>query len=216
MGVRQIIPFVVGVLVVLLAVPDVTHAQLTAEQQDQIAQLRSELAQVEDEIAAAERDARAATSNLTNSLVGARLWILSTAADLIQQRMNVLEGGARVNTGVNRSEVTPETAATVLQDMETQVSKMADAVALFAASSPGIARAEPGFIVTIAKFSSVQTGMPLVQVERIIGAAGVETSRSDIAGFNTVAYEWRNADGSKMDALFQDGELIQKTQLGLR
>jgi hypothetical protein len=50
----------------------------------------------------------------------------------------------------------------------------------------------------------------------VIGADGEERSRSDIAGYTTIMYSWKNADGSNMSAMFQNGQLIAKAQFGLR
>jgi hypothetical protein len=70
--------------------------------------------------------------------------------------------------------------------------------------------------VTIAEFNKLQSGMTYQQAVEIIGAAGEEMSRSDIAGYTTVMYAWKNGDGSNMNAMFQNGELINKAQFGLR
>jgi hypothetical protein len=59
-------------------------------------------------------------------------------------------------------------------------------------------------------------GMSYESVRSIIGSPGEELSRSDVAGYHTVIYAWKNPDGSNMNAMFQHGELIQKAQFGLR
>jgi len=58
--------------------------------------------------------------------------------------------------------------------------------------------------------------MSYSEVRRIIGAPGEEVSRSDLAGLTTVMYSWINSNGSNMNAMFQNDELIQKAQFGLR
>jgi hypothetical protein len=70
--------------------------------------------------------------------------------------------------------------------------------------------------VTMAKFSGLQTGMTYQQAVEIIGAPGEELSRSEIAGFTTVMYAWKNPGGSNMNAMFQNGALVNKAQFGLR
>lgn len=37
-----------------------------------------------------------------------------------------------------------------------------------------------------------------------------------IAGYTTVMYEWKNDDGSNMNARFQNGGLVNKAQFGLQ
>lgn len=69
--------------------------------------------------------------------------------------------------------------------------------------------------VTMAEFSSLQNGMTYQDAVRIIGAPGEEISRTDL-GITTVMYQWKNNDGSNMNATFQGGTLVSKTQLGLR
>jgi hypothetical protein len=71
-------------------------------------------------------------------------------------------------------------------------------------------------VVTLAEFEKVEVGMSLDEAARIIGARGVEQSRNELAGTVTVLVEWRNADLSAMNAIFQGGKLVQKSQVGLK
>lgn len=70
-------------------------------------------------------------------------------------------------------------------------------------------------VVTMAEYDQVQKGMSYEQVTSIIGTMGTEISRSDLARHTTVMYSWKNANGSNMNAMFQDGELVIKAQFGL-
>jgi hypothetical protein len=70
-------------------------------------------------------------------------------------------------------------------------------------------------VVTMAEYGQIQSGMTYEQVRRIIGAAGEELSRNNIAGITTVMYSWTNGDGSNMNAMFQQDKMIQKAQFGL-
>lgn len=70
--------------------------------------------------------------------------------------------------------------------------------------------------VTAAAFASIREGMTYAEVQRLIGAPGVELSRLSIAGYTTVIYMWSNADGSNMNAVFRNGDLVAKAQFGLR
>lgn len=78
-----------------------------------------------------------------------------------------------------------------------------------------IDRSEPP-VVTLAEYKQVREGMTYEQVRNIIGAAGEELSRSDLAGYTTVMYSWSNPNGSNMNAMFQNGRLVNKAQFGLR
>ncbi len=70
--------------------------------------------------------------------------------------------------------------------------------------------------VTLDAYTRLRTGMTYTQCCAIIGFWGTEISRSDIAGYVTVMYAWQNPDGSNMNAMFQNGQLVSKAQLGLR
>ena len=82
------------------------------------------------------------------------------------------------------------------------------------AESSNYRTAQP-LVVTRADYESVRTGMSYEQVLSIVGTPGVELSRSDIAGYTTVMYSWKNSNGSNMNAMFQNGRLVNKAQFGL-
>lgn len=71
-------------------------------------------------------------------------------------------------------------------------------------------------VVTRAEYDQVQNGMTYDQAQAIIGEPGHELSRSEFGQMETVMYSWSNADGSNMNAMFQDGKLMNKAQFGLR
>jgi len=73
----------------------------------------------------------------------------------------------------------------------------------------------PPPVVTKAEYDRIEEGMTYEQVKRTIGASGEELSRSDIAGYSTVMYSWTNANRSNMNAMFQNGRLVNKAQFGL-
>lgn len=70
-------------------------------------------------------------------------------------------------------------------------------------------------VVTKAKYDQLSEGMTYSEAARIIGTPGDELSRSDLAGISTVMYSWANSNGSNMNAMFQNGKLVTKAQLGL-
>jgi len=72
--------------------------------------------------------------------------------------------------------------------------------------------------ITLAEFNALQTGMTYQQAVAILGEQGTVMSENTIAGSHTVMYSWEN-DGflaGNMNAMFQNGELISKSQLGLK
>ena len=70
-------------------------------------------------------------------------------------------------------------------------------------------------VVTKAEFDRIREGMTYDEVRSIIGAPGEVLSSSDMVGIKTVMYSWMNDNGSNMNAMFQDGKLVQKAQFGL-
>lgn len=81
-----------------------------------------------------------------------------------------------------------------------------------------------GCEATLAEFNKLRTGTGINQAERIIGCEGVEISRNELPGIVpanstivTVMYQWDgNAPLAGMNAIFQNGDLMQKSQMGLR
>jgi hypothetical protein len=71
-------------------------------------------------------------------------------------------------------------------------------------------------VVTMAEYEQIHEGMSYEETVAIIGSPGEELSRSDMAGYSTVMYSWQNDSGSNMNAMFQNGKLVNKAQLGLR
>lgn len=71
--------------------------------------------------------------------------------------------------------------------------------------------------ITMAAYNQLKSGMSYEQAVDVLGRQGVEVSSSDVAGYRTVMYIWTN-DGTigNMNAMFQNGKLVQKAQFGLR
>jgi hypothetical protein len=73
---------------------------------------------------------------------------------------------------------------------------------------------EPG--LTMAGYNRIENGMTFEQVTAIIGQPSQEMSRNEMAGTETVMYMWEGSLGANMNAMFQNGKLVQKAQFGLR
>jgi hypothetical protein len=71
--------------------------------------------------------------------------------------------------------------------------------------------------VTMANYNRLKTGMTYPQVVQILGKEGTELSRNDMAGYETIMYQWEgDSFASNMNAMFQNGKLMQKAQFGLK
>ncbi|BAU14079.1 hypothetical protein LEP3755_46240 [Leptolyngbya sp. NIES-3755] len=71
--------------------------------------------------------------------------------------------------------------------------------------------------VTLSEYNQIQSAMSYSEVIGIIGSSGSEQSRVEVPGTpETVMYAWQNSDGSNMNAMFQDDELVSKAQFGLK
>ncbi len=78
-------------------------------------------------------------------------------------------------------------------------------------------------VVTIDKYLSIQYGVSYQEVVEILGAEGEELSSNRVEGIpgvmeslETMVFQWVNENGSKMNATFQNNELTQKGQSGLK
>ena len=64
-------------------------------------------------------------------------------------------------------------------------------------------------------YLAISIGMSYSEVCAILGGPGEEASRNEIAGYTTVAYVWKKWTGANMNAIFQNGKLMSKSQAGL-
>lgn len=70
--------------------------------------------------------------------------------------------------------------------------------------------------VTFEKYQKIENGMTYDQVKQIIGHEGEELSQNEIAGIKTIMYQWVNKNGSNMNAMFQNDDVVQKSQFRLK
>lgn len=72
--------------------------------------------------------------------------------------------------------------------------------------------------VNMENYTRIQTGMSYEEVVAILGKEGEEISSNDIAGYRNIMYKWNDDSGfgANMNAMFQNGKLVQKAQFGLK
>jgi hypothetical protein len=83
-------------------------------------------------------------------------------------------------------------------------------------ATPAPAAAEPASKVSMAGYNRVSNGMTYNQVIAILGPPSEENARNEIPGYETVMYTWSDGGMGNMNAMFQNGRLVQKAQFGLR
>lgn len=111
-----------------------------------------------------------------------------------------------------------EQANEAATDEAKQAARANDAQTSEAEDAAEATKEASGAGVTLANFQKLETGMTYEQVVEILGDPGEELSRSDIAGYTTVMYSWNGEGGfgANMNAMFQNGKMVSKAQLGLR
>lgn len=71
--------------------------------------------------------------------------------------------------------------------------------------------------VNLANFNLIKTGMKYEDVVKILGKEGEVLSETEMAGYKTVVYKWDGSGlGANLNAIFQNGKLISKSQYGLK
>lgn len=81
------------------------------EQKQEVASLRSELAKAEQEIVEAKSQQGQYTGGLIRNLITAGLEVLGTNKALLEQRINAIESGAKIEISVSGVKPNPEAAA---------------------------------------------------------------------------------------------------------
>jgi len=72
--------------------------------------------------------------------------------------------------------------------------------------------------ITLAEYNQIDMGMTYDRVKSIVGSAGEELTRTQIAGYTTFIVVWEGVGGNGANAnvTFQNGEAIAKAQIGLK
>jgi hypothetical protein len=70
--------------------------------------------------------------------------------------------------------------------------------------------------VAAAGYARLATGDSYAETVEKLGCEGSEVSRSEIAGYTTVMYQWLGRGfGANMNAMFQNDRLVSKAEFGL-
>ncbi|HGU9824354.1 TPA: hypothetical protein ACNFPD_003460 [Enterobacter cancerogenus] len=101
--------------------------ELTPEQKQEVAALKVELSQMEGEISAAKHIEQQFSGGLIKNLTTARLEVLGTNKALLEQRINAIESGAKIDVVVSGVKPDPELAASIKAEMEDLAVKINEA-----------------------------------------------------------------------------------------
>ncbi|PWG71055.1 hypothetical protein DEM28_12445 [Enterobacter mori] len=123
--------------------------ELTPEQKQEVAALKTELSQTESEISAAKEVDQQFSGGLIKNLTTARLEVLGTNKALLEQRINAIESGAKIDVVVSGTKPDPELAASIKTEIETLTAKINEAKA--------DASQYTGGLIQVLKLSAVAT-----------------------------------------------------------
>ncbi|WP_369696209.1 hypothetical protein [Lonsdalea britannica] len=99
--------------------------KLTPEQKQEVSSLKSELSQTEKEIAQATEQQSQFTGGLIKNLTTARLEVLGTNKALLEQRINAIESGAKIDLTITGVKPNSEAAAALKTKLISLLSKSA-------------------------------------------------------------------------------------------
>ncbi len=91
---------------------------LTPEQKQQVDGLKVELSQVVSDISDAKSEDQKYSSGLIKGLIKTRLEVLETNKALLQQRINAIESGAKIETVISAVKPDLNSAASILKDID--------------------------------------------------------------------------------------------------
>ena len=72
------------------------------------------------------------------------------------------------------------------------------------------------YSVTMYQYEGVRDGMSYADVIKITGSEGRQLVRQNIAGMIGEMYSWQNPDGSGMNVMIMNGQVVQKAEANLQ
>ena len=83
-------------------------------------------------------------------------------------------------------------------------------------STPSDKISEKAAGVTLANFNKISTGMTYEKVVEILGSNGKVMLENEIGGTKDIVYMWEGERHTSITAMFVDGKLDSKNQIGLK
>lgn len=165
---------VVATLIALTLLTGCGPKELTPEQKQEVANLKNELSRTETEISAANETGKQFAGGLIKNLVTARLEVLETNKALLEQRINAIEAGAKIDIAVSSVKPDPELANSIKAEMDTLNSRIDEAKA--------DANQYSGGLIQALKLSTVATqeqSMAMLQQKYLIAKYGLAEIKVD-------------------------------------
>ncbi|MFK0372215.1 hypothetical protein ACIQT3_18875 [Enterobacter sichuanensis] len=123
--------------------------ELTPEQKQEVSALKAELSQTEGEISAAKEVDQQFSGGLIKNLTTARLEVLGINKALLEQRINAIESGAKIDVVVSGTKPDPELAGSIKTEIDNLTVKINEAKA--------DASQYTGGLIQVLKLSAVAT-----------------------------------------------------------
>ncbi|WP_434460744.1 hypothetical protein ACMV5L_17095 [Serratia plymuthica] len=139
----------VATLVAITLLTGCGPKELTPEQKQEVAALKAELSKTESEISAAKEVNQQFSGGLIKNLSTARLEILGTNKALLEQRINSIESGTKIDVVVTGVEPAPAVAASIKTEIDNLNVKINEAKADASQYSGGL--------IQVLKLSTVAT-----------------------------------------------------------
>ncbi|EPY7158017.1 hypothetical protein ACXEII_001808 [Klebsiella quasipneumoniae] len=142
--------------------------ELTPEQKQEVSALKAELSQTEGEISAAKEVDQQFSGGLIKNLTTARLEVLGTNKALLEQRINAIESGAKIDVVVSGTKPDPELAASIKTEIDNLTVKINEAKA--------DASQYTGGLIQVLKLSAVATeeqSMAMLQQKHLTAKYGL-------------------------------------------
>ncbi|MDP9706456.1 UNVERIFIED_ORG: TolA-binding protein [Rahnella aquatilis] len=142
--------------------------ELTPEQKQQILSLKSELSQTEGEISEAKEVDRQFSGGLIKNLNTVRLEVLGTNKALLEQRINAIESGAKIEVTVTGTPPDPKLADSIKNEIDNLNAQIDEAKAEASQYSGGLIQA-----LKLSTVATQEQSMAMLQQKYLIAKYGL-------------------------------------------
>lgn len=163
----------VATLVTIVLLTGCGPKELSPEQKHEVAALKAELSKTEREISSAKEVDQQYSGGLIKGLTTARLEVLGTNKALLEQRINAIESGTKIEIVVTSTKPDPELAASIKNEIDKLSDKIEEAKA--------DANQYSGGLIQVLKLSTVATqeqSMAMLQQRYLTAKYGLAEIKS--------------------------------------